>query len=174
MDNETIDELASISEKWYNGRGLWKCSSPTFPSPMRKPKVKQKLTERMLHADGFIFDSDVPLDSRAEIELIKQQLNEFKYTLNNRLYQLRQKRNWKLNWLLQKICDGDETIVWTDKSSELKTLRRQLIEFNRMLNEQDKSRIETDILSRGNTATEIPTGYHWSSKKSAEYDRWAV
>ena len=71
---------------------------------MRKPKVKQKLTEWKLDADGFISDSDVPFDSRAEIELIKLQLNEFKRALNKPTdcIGLAEKENWNLTRLLQQ------------------------------------------------------------------------
>ena len=114
-------------------------------------------TERILDADGFISASDVPLDSRAEVELIKQQLNEFKRALINQpIVSASPKKKQKIESTSANICDGDETIVRTDESSELNTLRRQLIEFSRMLNEQDNSGIETDILSRGKTPTERP------------------
>ena len=119
MNEETTEEPASIWVKCYDGKGLWKRSLPTFPSPMRKPKVKQKLTEFMIDADGFISDSDVPLDSRAEIELIKQQLSQFKRKLNNQPILLASpKKKQKIESTSAKICDSDETIVRTDESSE--------------------------------------------------------
>ena len=83
-DEETTNELAFRWRKWYYGRASewyygkgihhWRFYYP------RGNKSKTELTERMLDVDGFISYSDVQLDSRAKIELMKSQMDELALT----------------------------------------------------------------------------------------------